>query len=362
MLNRVVRRVGSCAVLLMLAGAVLVPATAAAEGPTPPAVTTAGVKFVTSAGVPVVLRGVNISDHSRYMTLVPQLGANFVRLRVLWADVEPAPGLFDLNELARLDTFVQYFNDNHIAVELDLRGLPVPSWYGSTVGFFRSQAERSQAAYEPFVQEIVNRYDSYPYVVGYGIFNEPHPFAPGVGTHGIDQTILRWQSAIRNEVLAIDPYRVVFFSVRGGNYGIAQANFKLAGFGLAHTVLDWHDFYNGRYGSGFDAANDNWLPDWVATHNQMTSSYSGTQVNQWLNLDIPWRRTHILGIPMIVGEWGILNSDPNKSIYDAQMSALFAKAGLSWARWDMDNQHLGLVTGRSLNSEGLWLQQLLTGG
>jgi len=86
MMNRVVRRVGGAVLVLALGGLALLPGAAAAQGPTPPAVTTAGVKFVTSAGVPIVLRGVNISDHSRYMKLVPQIGANFVRaLTEIWA-------------------------------------------------------------------------------------------------------------------------------------------------------------------------------------------------------------------------------------------------------------------------------------
>ncbi|MGN6379080.1 MAG: cellulase family glycosylhydrolase [Gaiellales bacterium] len=338
-----------------------VPAALASGGPTPPAITTRGVGFVTAAGTPVVLRGVNMSYHSSWMTMVSRLGANFVRLRVLWSDVEPAPGLFDQAELAQLDTFVQYFNAHHVAVELDLRGDPVPAWFGSVVGFWKTHAEQSQAAYEPFVKTIVQRYDSYPYVVGFGIFNEPHPFRASYGTHNLDQTILRWQATIRNQVLALDPYTRVFFSVRGGNLGVKYANFKRAGFSLKHTVLDWHDFYNGQWGSGFDQQNDRWVPSWPLTHNQETTRYLGTQVNQWLNIAIPWKRIHHSMIPMIVGEWGVKAADPNRSVYDSQMAAIFAKTHLSWARWDLDNHELGLVSHGVLNDQGVWLQQLLTG-
>ena len=78
-------------------------------------------------------------------------------------------------------------------------------------------------------------------------------------------------------------------------------------------MLDWHSFCNGSAGSGFDDHNDNWLPSWAATHNQRDTSYHGTQVNQWLNIAVPWKRTHLLGIPMIVGEWGVRQADVGRA-------------------------------------------------
>jgi Cellulase (glycosyl hydrolase family 5) len=321
-----------------------------------PVITIQGVHFVTPSGSPVVLRGVDVSYHSRYITMVPQLGANFVRLRVLWRDMEPARGVFDQAELSQLDAVVAYLAAHHIATDLDLRGAPLPAWFGSPLGFWTARARASQAAYAPFVRTIVQRYRSDPYVIGYGIFNEPHPFVrTSPGSPAIDQAILSWQAPIRDEILRLDPSRVVFFSVRGGNLGIKHASFTAARFGLAHAVFDWHDFYNGRYGSGFDAQNENWIPSWPVTHNQLTIPYTGSQLNQWRNLAIPWARTHQLGIPMIVGEWGVRTDDANRAVYDAQMAALFQKTGLSWARWDMDSQSLGLIHGGALNSEGTWL-------
>ena len=221
-----------------------------------------------------------------------------------------------------MDRVVRTLSAEGVAIELDLRGAITPKWYGSPIGFWSADAARSHAAYEGFVRKIVNRYKGSRWVIGYGIFNEPHPFSgSGLGTHALDQTMLRWQAAIRNEILAIDPLRLVFFNVRGGNYGIKCADFKAAGFGLTHTVFDWHSFYNGAWGSGFDEQNDNWIPSWAATHNQRGHSYGGTQTNQWLNLDIAWRRTHLLGIPLIVGEWGVRNDDAHWKVYDGQMAA-----------------------------------------
>jgi cellulase (glycosyl hydrolase family 5) len=332
---------------------------AAASRALPPQVTTRGVHFVGAGGRSVILRGVDISPASPNRHLVVEVGANFVRMRILWATVEPQAGTIDSRELATIASAVDYYADHHIYVELDLRGKPAPLWFGSTVGFFYRNAAASQAAYLGFVRPFVRRFDRNPYVVGYGIFNEPEPYSwCGVGYPLLDRHILAWQAGIRRGIRAIDPYRAIFVNIRGGNYGV-QTSFRKAGFGLAHTVLDWHDFYNGRYGSGLDATDDNWVPSWPETHNQRTTPYEGTRAAQWQNLAIPWERTHRLGIPMIVGEWGIRIDDANRMTYDRQMQRLFDAHGLSWARWSMDSHKLGLIHHGALNDQGQWLQQAL---
>jgi hypothetical protein len=313
----------------------------------------------------VVLRGVDISDRSAHLDRVVEVGANFVRLRVLWAHAQPSRGGLDARELGRLNRAVNYFSAHRINIELDLRGRPAPEWFGSTTNFFSKNRVASQHAYLGFVLGIVRRYDRNPYVVGYGIFNEPEPYSwngGGFGTPLLDRRMLRWQATIRDAILATDPYRAVFLNVRGGNYGMHTC-FSCAGFRLAHTVIDWHDFYNGCCGSGRDERDDNWIPNWAATHNQRSTHYHGTTANQWANLAIPWQRSHALGIPMIVGEWGVRNDDSHATVYDEQMEQLFDQHGISWARWDMDgNSPLGLVTNGRLNAEGTWLQgELLRG-
>lgn len=325
----------------------------------PPQVTTRGVHFVNARGRVVVLRGVNISPASPHRRLVVEVGANFVRMRILWARVEPGAGRIDARELAMIASAVDYYTGRRINVELDLRGKPAPAWFGSTKGFFFRNRAASQAAYLVFVRAIVHRFDRNPYVVGYGIFNEPEPYSwCGVGYPLLDRHMLVWQAGIRKAIRTIDPYRAVFLNIRGGNYGV-PTSFRKAGFGLAHTVLDWHDFYNGAYGSGLDATDDNWVPSWPATHNQRTVPYRGTLAAQWQNLAIPWDRTRRLGIPMIVGEWGVRRDDANRMVYDRQMLQLFDAHGLTWARWAMDNHSLGLVHHGDLNDQGEWLQDAL---
>jgi cellulase (glycosyl hydrolase family 5) len=338
----------------------LSPPARAAE-PVRPAVTTSGVNFVDRAGRIVILRGVDVSYQSRLAEKVVELHANFARVRVLWVEIEPRRGQFDLSELRRLDTFVAFLTAHRVNVELDLRGRELPAWVNRG-GFHVRHAPAPRGAYLEFVRTIVKRYMGDRYVIGYGIFNEPRPARGGVeGSLRLDRQMLEWQAGLRDAILAIDPYTTVFFNVRGGALG-ARACFRCAGFRLAHTVLDWHDFYNGCCGSGLDAAGDNWVPSWSETHNQLSTRYHGTARNQWLNLAIPWRRTHLLGIPMIVGEWGVRNDDVGNHVYNEQMEEIFRRHGLSWARWDMDCvSTFGLVSHGRLNEQGQWLASEILG-
>ena len=115
---------------------------------------------------------------------------------------------------------------------------------------------------------------------------------------------------------------------RGGGEGVGTAS--LAPFGsLDHLALDWHDYFNGGSG-GFDAAGDNWVPSWRDTHNQASPSYTGTESSQARVLRVPLARTRALGIPLLVGEWGVHTGAPGSAAYQTQMLDLFGKEGVSW--------------------------------
>ena len=97
-------------------------------------------------------------------------------------------------------------------------------------------------------------------------------------------------------------------------------------------ALYWHDYFNGGSG-GFDAAGDNWVPSWAETHNQATPSYTGSASAQARVLRVPLDRAHALGIPLLVGEWGVHTGASGSAAYQTQMLDLFGSQGVSWARW-----------------------------
>ena len=129
---------------------------------------------------------------------------------------------------------------------------------------------------------------------------------------------------------------------RGGGEGVGTAS--LAPFGsLTHLALDWHDYFNGLSG-GLDAAGDNWVPSWTATHNQTTASYTGSEAAQARVLQVPLARTRAWGIPLLVGEWGIHSGTPGAAAYQTQMLDLFAKDKVSWTRWVLTGGGFGLLS------------------
>lgn len=336
-----------------------------------PWVQTSGGRFVDQQGNPVVLRGMDVPvGQTDLAPIAAQLGANFVRIYVGWDSIEPQPPAngryrWDAGVLAQLDKEIEAYRQEHINVLIDFhqfhwspyfaqatckagkqvcRASGVPAWFyaggrfpatkkgesQAEAAFWTTEKSRSLGYYTAFAAMMAARYAHEPNVVGYEIFNEPHPGRLGDGTDATN-IMLRWQAAVRRAIQRVDPARTVFFMCRGGGEGVGTAD--LAPFGsLDHLALDWHDYFNGGSG-GLDQAGDNWVPSWADTHNQTSSSYTGSEAAQARVLQVPLARTRSWGIPLLVGEWGIHTGSPGADAYQSQMLSLFANDGVSWSRW-----------------------------
>ena len=339
-----------------------------------PWVTTSGTRFVDQAGNPVVLRGVDVGvvDQAVYAQ-ASALDANLVRIPVAWSIVErQAPDgshhHWHTGTLQALDAEVAYFRDHHVNVLIDFHqfhwspyfakvecktgasaclGTGVPRWYyadgrfpdtklgesDAKKAFWTSEASRSEDAYAAFAAMMATRYAVYPNVIGYEIFNEPHPGALGDSTSATD-TMLGWQAQIRRVIRAVDPTRTVFVMCRGGGEGVGTASLKAFG-SLDHLALDYHDYFNGVPGIGLTPDGNDWTPSWAATHNQRSTAYVGTEDAQAKVLAVPLQRTREWRIPLLVGEWGIHTGDNGADIYQQQMLDLFARDDISWTRWNL---------------------------
>jgi hypothetical protein len=342
-----------------------------AQGAVQPWVQTSGGRFVDQQGRPVLLRGVDVPvGQTDLAPVAAQLGANFVRIYVGWNAIEPQPPVngryrWDTSVLHQLDHEIEAYRQEHIDVLIDFhqfhwspyfaqatckagkkvcRASGVPAWFyaggrfpatksgesQAEAAFWTSEKSRSVGYYSAFAAMMAARYAHDPNVVGYEIFNEPHPGRLGDSTEATD-IMLRWQAQVRAAIQRVDPTRTVFIMCRGGGEGVGTAS--LAPFGsLAHLALDWHDYFNGGSG-GLDPAGDNWVPSWAATHNQTSASYSGTEASQARVLQVPLARTRSWGIPLLIGEWGIHGGVPGADTYQSQMLDLFARDGVSWSRW-----------------------------
>ena len=331
-----------------------------------PSITTSGTRFVDESGATVLLRGVN-AHPSASPKAVLSTGSNFVRIYIKWSDLErdpPVDGLHTWSDdaLERLDTMIDGLRDEGVQVLLDIHqcgwssywapvskgcSAGIPEWYyadgrfpatgagrgAARAAWWTSEADRAAAAYVPFLQMIVSRYSAYENVVGYELFNEPAWGALGPSTETTN-TILQWQAAMIPVVRAIDPWRAIVVMGRGGGEGIGTADLSLLG-SDPHLVLDWHNYYNGRVGTGLDADGDRWVPSWSETHMQDTPIYDGTLDQQREVLRVPVEKAAAAGMPLLIGEWGARDDAIGADVYQSHMFELFEEFGLSWSRWGL---------------------------
>ena len=349
----------------------------------PPWVTSRDGRFVTSAGRPVTLHGVNVQVTSPavYQEAL-RLNVNFVRIVAPWSLFEPRAPTGSVHHwsssaLAQLDREVRFFERHNINVLIDFHQfrwspyfasnfpcrlascLPrgIPAWYyangrfakshdgirSAEAAFWTHEARSSQAAYAAFAAMMAARYARDPNVLGYELFNEPHAGSLGLSTAATN-TMLAWQSRIRKVISQVDPTRTVVVMCNGGGGGVGTANLRLLG-SPNLLALDWHDYFNGHDDAGLDASGDQWVPSWTATHNQMTGTYTGTQENQKRVISWPVDRARHWRVALLIGEWGINGTVPGAADYQSQMVDLFRRAGLSNARWQLtSNGGYGLVT------------------
>jgi hypothetical protein len=334
-------------------------------------VTTSGVHFIDTrnGGRPIILRGVDVAAGANQglQSQVAALGANFVRVHVCWSQLEPtAPsgGTHTWNQslLDSIASQVAWYQANNINVLIDLhqfnwssyfsgRGCGIPGWFYSQVEegrYPRSGAGLIRAMhafytdpaaislYTDLAQMVASHFDGYPAVVGYEVLNEPY----GANTHTGTQDVISFEARIRRTFAAVDPTRTVFVMTRyGGDKGLLDANFSAFG-SRAHLALDYHDYYSGVPGTGMTFDDENWAPDWAATHLHTTTNYHGTLAAQQAMLDYPLHKSWDLNIPVLIGEWGVRRDDQNGATYQAQMLSIMGHEGLSWARWSLSGSDI----------------------
>ena len=380
---------------LAVAGAAPAAGEAGAASAVPPRVHVQGGGFVDAEGRPVILRGVDQQGGAGRTSNenAAKLGVNFVRLLVPWSVMEPtAPAngvhAYNVKKLAALDAQVAWYQAHGINVLLDLHQFKwsryfgetgaegIPAWFYSVTeaGRYRPDAAGlrhamadwwtdpvGQQAYIGYAQMIEARYRGFPNVVGYEVFNEPMVGALGEN-HAAAQAVIRWEAPVVAAMRAADPARAIVFMLRGGgDNGLKNADLSPFGADLNAMVLDLHDYYNGLYGTGFTLDQENWSPSWDATHNQNFLNYHGTAYALEQNLQVAITRARALGIPLLIGEWGVQTADSGAAAFQSQMLDIMRRFGLSWARWDIGRTSPFGVVNRdsSLNAMGVGLKAAL---
>ena len=293
----------------------------------------------------VVLRGIDAPAPTT-PTIVDKLGnVNFVRIRVNWSEIEPTEGEFDTaagGPLDELDQRVADYEDKDVNVLIDFHVTttsPMPTWASDQTGPDWWADPKSPGLYEPFVDMMVNRYDAYPNVMGYEIWNEPQG-APATAA-GTDE-VIRWESKIIASIRQIDTQRAIVVMLRGGSdLGLLHA--QLHHFtDTRHLVLDFHDPFcgcvtnaKGKYVSGYSADGESLIKpsQQMSNGNPDFHDYVGTKADQALHLAYVDRWVKVLNRPVIVGEFEVPADDANGAHYQDELTELMRAKGYSWARW-----------------------------
>jgi aryl-phospho-beta-D-glucosidase BglC (GH1 family) len=378
--------------LSVLAVALVMPGTAAAAPVTPWVQAQNGHFVDTSSGKSVLLRGFDVvAGSSTSQKAVTVMGANFVRITPSWEEIEPnAPvngvHTYDQTYLSNLDQQVQWAQAHNLNVMIDMhqtdwssyfasvtdgsaRGMPPwlysgnPSRYPVTQdGLANAQGDfftdpQIKQWYTDLWTMMVNRYSSYPNVVGFEVINEPR--SGTIDSSAATQTLVNWQSDLAHTIASLDPQATIFFMPRAGaDLGLETADFSSFN-DLPHVAVDLHDYSNGV--GGITADGESWLPTADQTHNQSSTNYQGTidQQEGFLARAIYGARSH--GWPLLVGEWGVRTDDSGATTYQDQMLQLFARYGLSWARWNLSTsgQFATMNPDYTPNAEGQQLQTAL---
>ena len=328
-----------------------------------PTVVTHNAQF-TRNGQVVALRGLDVTGQT-VPKLIDELGnVTLVRIRVNWADIEPAKGEFDATELAELDDVVQTYEADDVQMLIDFHITstnPMPAWAKADAGpDWWADHKTMMADYWPFVQMMVLRYQAYADVMGFELWNEPQG-APATAA-GTDE-VIRWESALITQVRKIDKVRALVVMLRGGwDQGLRHANLHHFA-DTQHLVLDFHDQFCGCLtgnGDGYTADGEGLVESSAKMVNSASKTYVGTIADQAAHLAYVDRWVNVLHRPVLVGEFEVQEDDPNGPLFQDQLTGLMKGKGYSWARWQGPGTWQLADDGYgALNAEGLDLSGIL---
>lgn len=348
------------------------------NGPTAPGL---DIPFITDdKGGVLILHGANVdrgaksapyySDITREQALrfSADWGLNFVRLLVLWAGVEPNPGVYDSAYLDKIEERVDWFHEAGVWVLLDMHqdvyskytcGDGAPLWAvrsdGQSIscpaqwflGYFEPGVQRAfdnfwnyegphmelQDHYANMWAEVARRFKDHPAVIAYDIMNEPHPGtdfdvlelagldSPNSPSPAFDRTKLQpFYQRVINKIRQVDRDKWIAFEPRYGAPGNGSPSY-FTGLvdprpGPSHLLYAPHLYSvllekDQRY----DPDQDKTIPLWEETRRQ---------------------ENQLLGTALLAGEWGLHPDWPKSRVFMKQAFAMYDRLLAGWAYWAWD--------------------------
>ncbi len=120
---------------------------------------------------PAYARFLGLEPRATYLALLDELGARRLRLSAYWEEIEPAPGVFNFEEL---DWLLEEAAKHQARVILAL-GFKLPRWpeCHAPAWVWKLTAAERQTATRELIRAIVNRYRFQPAIFAWQVENEP---------------------------------------------------------------------------------------------------------------------------------------------------------------------------------------------
>jgi endoglycosylceramidase len=295
-------------------------------------------------------------------------GLNFVRLLILWAGVEPQPGVYDSEYLDMIEERLDWFHEADVHVFLDMHqdvyseftcGAGAPLWAVRDdgldidcpaqwfLGYFEPGVQRAfdnfwnydgehsdlQDHYADMWAAVATRFKDHPAVLAYDIMNEPHPGSdfdalealgvesPDGPSPLFDRTKLQpFYQRVINRIREVDADTWIGFESRYGAPGNGMASY--------FTKLD-----DPRQGSPrlFYAPH---LYSVAMENDQAYDPESDKTITKWENHRAS--EIAIMDVPLVAGEWGFHNEWPNADLFMSETLDMYDRLQAGWAYWSWD--------------------------
>jgi endoglycosylceramidase len=316
-----------------------------------PWLSTQGTNVVDETGNLITLRGFNtdaLLDYSAWTqspitesdaTLMQISGFDVVRIGISWSAIEPTRGVFDQAYIDRIQTLVKMFAKHQIYSVLEMHfldwgpqfnGVGAPRWanvplvpdieLGSDLAWKRHLSPAVNAAFGYFWasddwqadfrgawQQVAQRFVVDPSVVGYDLFNEPHPLPSPPIWYEKHQLWPLYQKTI-NAVGQVDPNHI--FIVEGDFFGgMGTTIVPISG---VHLIYSAH-FYTGSL---------------------IPPIYSGDPMAMQAQFAELKKEAVQLNAPLWIGETGIDTQAPSSAAWIRTLVNLASTtAGFAWWQW-----------------------------
>jgi len=309
-----------------------------------------GTQIVDANGTAVHLHGTNfmgyefgaVNSHTFHdYQNIASLGFNVVRLPIAWAYVEPEPGHYDTEYLARVDRDVawakalnlyiiidmhQYFWSSNFLTNDGSHGGGMPLWtvngysenrsglYAAVTHFWQNTTLRD--SFQRMWQQVASRYKNDFTVIGYDLLNEPLAGnIPVIEFTNI--TLPQFYKETMAAIRQVDPNHMFFYEAP------LDALYLQVKVNAPNVVFSPH-FYYFAFSNAYDRQMMLSKMEWTFKH-----------------------QTENMTVPIWVGEFGIETKTPNYQAWIQDTLQIFSEYRVGWAWWTYwkdDDPSMSLAT------------------